>query len=104
MTLLSTREIRADLARWERFPEEAPTQPDLLPLRWALSRIESFTATEANEWLGAVVRIGDEGNCHCAAIVQLLIVTLRALLGERGASDFLDGWGKQHPPRESELK
>ena len=100
MTILDTAEIHAEVEHWTEFPAEVPPEIDLLPLRWALSRIDGFSAKEAQEWLGAVGIVGDNNDCPRAAVARLLVVSLRAVLGERGTADFLAGWGKQHPARE----
>ena len=95
MTILDTAEIHADVEHWTEFPAEAPPELDLLPLRWALSRIDTFTAKEAKEWLGAVGIVGDSNDCQCAAVARLLVVSLHAVLGESGTAEFLADWDRR---------
>jgi hypothetical protein len=99
LTLLAAlADLRADVERWTIFPEATPPDLDLLTLRWAISRIESFTVAEAEEWLSAVGKVGD-ANCPCVAVARLLVATLYAVLGEPGIDDFLRHWSANREAR-----
>jgi hypothetical protein len=103
MTLLQIpAEMRADVELWTLRPELTPAELDLLPLRWAMSRIDSFTPDEHKGWrILASAATGDLGEFPCATIASRLVMTLRFVLGERGAADYLAQWAAMQGTRGS---
>ena len=107
MTLLDTSAIYADVSVWMEFPEQKPDGIDLLPLRWALGRIDAFSETEKQRWRAVALReckcdCGSD-NCGsiCAVVARMLVLTLHAALGDAAARKYLLAWDAQNAAQDA---